>query len=346
MMNRIAVIICCLCQLHVLAQDTHFSQFYVAQSWLNPAASGHLIPTEITFTQRSQWASFTTPFKTTAATVSVRLTDAEKSKKGFWATGLQFMSDESGDGSLHINTVGLNTVYHVRLDKYQHLGLGLQGVLASRTIDFSNFQWASQYNGNNYDPTLPVGESSPNLGRRYLDFNTGLCYTLNNTSNYIKVTSNNYRQFTAGLSLHHINRPNVSFFGSDDRLYTKMVMHSNGLFSLFNSPLAIQPSLLFMKQGPHEEFTVGGLLRYEFNGDSKYTALKREISVSAGAHYRLRDAIVLAALLQYGQYNVGIGYDINVSKLTGSTLGRGAFEFNVRMAFNQLNKLATTVSRD
>jgi hypothetical protein len=123
-------------------------------------------------------------------------------------------------------------------------------------------------------------------------------------------------------------------------------MYSNGLFSLFNSPLAIQPSLLFMKQGPHEEFTFGALLRYELNGDSKYTSLKREISVSAGAHYRLRDAIVLAGLLQYGQYQVGIGYDINVSKLTGATLGRGAFEFNVRMAFNQLNKIATTGNRD
>jgi type IX secretion system PorP/SprF family membrane protein len=345
-MNRIAIIICCLSQLHVLAQDTHFSQFYVTQLWLNPAASGHITPTEITFTQRSQWASFTAPFKTNAASVSVRLTDAKKSKKGFWAGGLQFMSDESGDGSLHINTVGLNSVYHVRLSRYQHLGLGLQGVLASRTIDFSKFQWASQYNGNTYDPTLPGGESATNLARRYLDFNTGLCYTLNNTANKIKVTSNNYRQFTAGLGLHHINRPNISFFGADDRLYTKMVLYSNGLFSLFNTPLAIQPSLLFMKQGPHEEFTIGGLMRYTFSGDSKYTALKREISMSAGLHYRLRDAIILAAILQYGQYNIGIGYDINVSKLNGATLGRGAFEFNVRMAFNQLNKSAATASRD
>ena len=345
-MIRLLYIMLCLLPLGAWCQDTHFSQFYLTQSWLNPAASGNLSPTEITFSQRSQWASFTTPFKTTAASVSARITDAEKSQKGFWAAGLQFMSDESGDGSLHINTVGLNTVYHVRIDKYQYLGLGIQGVLASRTIDFSNFQWASQYNGNNYDPTLPVGESAPNLGRRYLDFNTGLCYTLNNTSNYIKVTSNNYRQLTAGVSLHHINRPNVSFFGSDDRLYTKLVMYSNGLFSLFNSPLAIQPSALFMKQGPHEEFTLGALLRYELNGDSKYTALKREISLSAGAHYRMRDAILLSGMLQYGQYQVGIGYDINMSKLSGASLGRGAFEFNARMTFNQLNKMAATASRD
>ncbi|MFM7235021.1 MAG: PorP/SprF family type IX secretion system membrane protein [Flavobacteriales bacterium] len=317
-------------------QDLHLSQFTMAPLMINPASSGAVMPREATVTHRNQWTSITNPFRTFAITANTRFGDINKQRRGYWGAGFAAFNDQAGDGNLRTNAAGLNLVYHVRLSRYQHIGFGMQSMYMSRFVDYNKFQWASQYDGAAHNAFLPTGETGMVQNFGFVDVNTGVYYTLNNTSAEINVANNNYRIINAGVAVHHITTPRYAF-GADsfeENLYAKLVVHANSLWSLPNSSLAIAPNFMFAKQGPHEELSVGSLVRLGISGNSKYTALVKDYAVYGGVNYRFRDAIVTTGIVEYGNYQFGLSYDFNVSRLASASAGRGAVEFQLRYMMN------------
>jgi hypothetical protein len=73
------------------------------------------------------------------------------------------------------------------------------------------------------------------------------------------------------------------------------------------------------------------MLRLAITGNSKYTRLVKNYAVLGGLNYRLRDAIITTGVVEYGNYQFGLSYDFNISKLALATAGRGGVEFNFRM---------------
>lgn len=315
-------------------QDLQFSQFTMSPLVLNPASSGAILPRDVTVTHRNQWNSISNPFRTFAVAANSRFGDFDKQRRGFWGAGLLAYNDQAGDGNMRTNAAGLNLVYHIRLSRYQHIGFGMQGLYTSRFVDFSKFQWASQYDGTAHNEFLPTGESGFVQNFGFMDVNTGVYYSLNNTAAEVNVAENNYRQINAGLAFHHITTPKYAFGAEsfEENLYVKMVMHANALWSLPNSSLALAPNFCFMKQGPHESLNVGSMVRLGMAGNSKYTGLVKNYAVSGGVNYRFRDAIVTTGMLEYGNYQFGLSYDFNVSRLASASAGRGGIEFNLRYA--------------
>jgi hypothetical protein len=61
-----------------------------------------------------------------------------------------------------------------------------------------------------------------------------------------------------------------------------------------------------------------------------------ETAVSIGAFYRLKDAFILAANMDYRNFNVGFSYDVNTSKLREATNRRGGFEISVIYIFKKI----------
>jgi type IX secretion system PorP/SprF family membrane protein len=327
---HIAIVILSSLAIEGYSQDLHLSQFYAAPLFQNPGMAGAIHEMDGYINYRKQWAAVTTPFETYAASMSSILTKSSR-KKGRWAMGALFYNDKGGDGNLKTTSGSIATAYHVRIARYQKLGLGIQGGFVSRSVDYSQFQWGSQYNGTAYDPNLLPGENLQQSSISYFDINAGMVYSFNNTANLIKVTSNNFRQGTIGLSFHHLNRPLYSFLGNDERQYIKMVAHANMLFSIKNTPLALQPGALFYKQGPSEEMVLGGLVRYELLADSKYTGFYKGAGIYGGAYVRVKDAVVFSALLEFANYTFGVSYDMNTSELTAASGGRGGMEFSLKI---------------
>jgi type IX secretion system PorP/SprF family membrane protein len=314
-------------------QDIHMSQFTMTPLLLNAASSGGLYTRDVAVVHRNQWSAVTNPFKTFMVTANTRFGDANKTRRGFWGAGLLAFNDKAGDANMRTNAIGLNAAYHIRLSQYQHLGFGLQGMYMSRFVDFSKLQWGSQYDGTSHNAALTSGETSNQQNFGFADVNAGIFYTLNITSADVNVFDNNFRQINAGLAFHHITTPKYAF-GSDsfeEELYVKMVLHGNALWSLSNSSLAIAPNFAFSKQGPHEILNLGSMLRLAITGNSKYTRLVKNYAVLGGLNYRLRDAIITTGVVEYGNYQFGLSYDFNISKLALATAGRGGVEFNFRM---------------
>lgn len=335
----LAIIVVLFISVEGLGQDTRFSQFYMAPCMLNPAASGTHYSVDATLVHRNQWSSFTMPFKSSAGAASFRINEPTRLHKGFWALGVFALTDQGGDGSLRNNSFNFNLVHHVNISRYNRLGVGLQPGLVTRRITPGNFQWASQYNGNYYDSQLPIGESALDIAKTYFDMSAGMVYSFQNNTNKLNVLGNSIRQGTIGLSLHHLNRPNYSFMNNEERLKVKTVMYYHSLYTIGGAGFGILPNVLWMRQGGHRELSIGAMGMYQMNMESKFTQAKQFFSIHLGAQYRKGDSMILNAMLEYANYMLGFAYDLNSSKLSESTSGRGGIEVNLRITNKPHDKI-------
>jgi type IX secretion system PorP/SprF family membrane protein len=311
------------------AQDIHFSQFYMAPLTQNPALAGYNHDYQAILIYKTQWQSVPSPYKTSAGSFDMKL-GKKKANKGFLATGVNFLSDKAGDSQMGTTMADLSLVYHVRVSRYGTLGGGLQGGFVQRTINTSAMQWGNQFDGVKYNSALESGETAGSINKTYADFGGGVLWNYNNTAGEKNVTDNHDLKVNIGASAFHLNRPKYSFYGGNERLDIKYVVHGSALISRKNSNIAYNPGFMFYRQGAVQEIYAGGLIRYKLNQDSKYTGLHKGAAISFGGFVRAKDAAVAAMLFEYSHYAVGFSYDINTSPLRTASNARGGFEISLR----------------
>ncbi len=312
-------------------QDIHFSQFTMAPLTQNPAMAGALNNAEAYLNYKSQWKAVTNPYKTYAVSAMARLGKPRKDKS-FWAVGLNFFNDQSGDGKLTQTTGTFTLAYQIHLTRYHKLGLGLQAGFGQVKINTGDFQWGSQYvSGNGFDPSMATGENIQNPTFGYFDFGSGLVWSFNNTAGLVKTSNNVFNKGCFGISVYHINQPNFSFINTGDKLHMKYVAHGQYLFSVNGSKVAINPGFMFYSQGTAKELFFGSMVRYNILPESKYSGFYKGAGAYLGAYMRAGDAIVISTMLELSQFAVGFSYDINTSSLRPASNGRGGFEISVRM---------------
>ena len=324
-MKKISLLfLCLLAGYFSYAQDVHFTQFTSGIDWLNPAASGALSPVTANVIYRDQWGGIGDFYQSSYASGQFRLSDA-KGKKGFSAAGVMVLNDRAGTARLNTLNAGLTYAYHVRLGAKQTLGAGVYAGYLQRSFGDAGLQWGSQYDGMAYNNTLP-GESTGNLRRSMMDFGAGLCWTWKSSESYM--TANNQRMFRLGGGVWHLAAPNIGFDGND-AVARRYSFHGDALIGISNTPLALLPAVLFQYQQTGE-LVVGSLIRYTVKEASRYTGFVSSSSVAVGAYWRNRDAVAIAAQLQWSNYSLGLSYDANISSLSNSTNGRGGFEVTFR----------------
>ncbi|MEW6470026.1 MAG: PorP/SprF family type IX secretion system membrane protein [Bacteroidota bacterium] len=313
---------CCLLPAVSYSQDIHFSQFSETQSLLNPAMTGVTTDIKGVLNYRNQWKTVASPYSTFGASAELR------NKKEKFAYGLNFYSDKAGDASLSTLQGNINLAGHIPLNERNKLSGGLYIGFAQRSVNPGVLKWESQYNGSAYDPNLASGEVFAQTRYTYPDAGIGLAYSFGQGEMYIR--SNDAFKFNIGFSLHHLNRPKLSFLGSAEKMDMKYLVNGGLLIGIKNTPLDIVPSFMYAMQGPARELIFGGMLKYMIKEDSKYTGYVKGQFLSLGAFYRNKDALILAMMLEIGQYAIGISYDVNTSTLKNASDYKGGFEIALR----------------
>lgn len=312
------------------AQDIHFSQFYMNPLQQNPAMAGAVYGLEANINYKDQWRAIGAPYKTFALGYHMRY-EKKRSQNGFLAGGLNFFNDKAGDSKMGTNHGGLTLAYHVKADNYNRIGAGVNVGYFQRSIDYSNLQWATQFDGTAYNSALPGGLAPGQASFTRMDVGAGVSWVYNNTGGDIKVTDNHDLNFNAGVAVMHLNRPKFSFVGTDERLPMKVVVHGNGVISLGeSSKMALCPGFMYYRQGPAQEIYVGTLLRYLLSQDSKFTGFKNGAAMYWGAYLRTRDAVTAKFILEYAGWGFGVSYDFNVSTLQAASNTRGGLELSLR----------------
>lgn len=309
----------------IMAQDAILSQAIESPIILNPANTGAQYDIRTNLNYRQQWRSVTDPFTTVFASADAKM--APKGKSSSFGIGLFLSNDKAG--SAHLNTFlgGFNIAAKVPISNNQNISAGIGTALMQRHIDFSALTWDKQYDGLVYNSSLSSGEQMSNERTTNIDLSTGIQWSYGKGATTL--SSNDNLGVQVGVSVFHLNKPNMSF-DYNDKSYMRFLLHSTLSYGIKNSNVQISPSFIAAFQGPSRMFYGGAIVKYKLQESSKYTDYIMARMLNVGTFYRLGDAIVVMTQLEWGQYAFGISYDINVSSLTKVSTGRGGFEISAR----------------
>lgn len=299
-------------------QDIHWSQFNDNPIFQNPGNSGQFNG-DIRFVgnYRDQWRSVTVPFSTISVSVDSKL----YKNKNFGYGGMIF-HDVVGDGNFRTIELQGNASYLFKLtsDSTHTIRPGINVGMNHRQFNSNKFYFDNQYNGIMFDPSLPTNEAIATDSRTNFSFGAGMIYQY-----YVNERFN----FTGGVGLYNINRPNQGFFGNKIERDRRLNIFGKGIYKIgFDWDLV--PGINLSFQGKYREIVVGSSVKYTLiNKLGTYRA------VYGGIWYRNSDAAYLSAGVDYQSWFVGISYDINFSKLVPASNARGGFEIAVRYIMNR-----------
>jgi type IX secretion system PorP/SprF family membrane protein len=310
------------------AQDIHFSQMPYSPLNLNPALAGANFDMQAIANYKSQWQSVAVPYKTIGASYDMRL-NRKKAKKGFFAAGLNIFNDQAGDVKMTTTNISLTGAYHLLIDANSTIGGALYGGYGQRGINPAAGKWASQYDGLQYNSSLPSGENFNSQNFGHIDAGLGIVYTYKKSERYM--TGNDQMQINAGIAAYHLNQPKYSFVDAPtEKLYMRISGFANALIGIGNTRLSAMPGLYYNRQGTSQEILMGSYVKYMTSEASKFTGLKDASAVSAGVFYRNKDAVIIKGMFEWQNYALGIAYDLNTSSLAEVSKRKGGFEIFLR----------------
>ncbi len=304
----------------VFAQDIHFSQFMASPMNLNPGLAGQFDGDyRLVANHRNQWRSVTKPYNTTGGSADARQPLDIKNL----GAGISMYTDKAGDSKLNTLQMNLAVSYlkHLSKDSLHSVSFGVQTGLTHRNINYGELSFDEQFENGIYNPSAATGEAFARDSRTYLNLNIGATW-------FWKIDDR--KLINAGIALHNISRPKQSFYNAPEiRLDMRWTAHATAEWPITEKLDAI-PSILFLYQGPHRQFTLGGVGRYVLKD---FPGIYR--AVYLGWHGRTRDAGFVTGGVQFDNWNVGVSYDINFSQLNVASNYRGGFEISAVYIFRQ-----------
>ncbi len=305
------------------AQDPQFSQFFASPLTLNPALTGKFNGVvRVAGNYRNQWPSINNAFITSTVSVDAPILKSRLPETDTWGVGLMAMTDKTASGILASNFLSLSTAYHKSLDEdgLHQIGLGFQGTYANKRLDGTrlHFEDGLQLDGT-WLPSSTEAINYQTVNVHYFDMNAGLLYNGSfNGSNNVYF----------GASVYHINRPKESFLGVDTvNVPTRLTLHAGGFIPVSNSQSSFYFSGLFSSQANAHDIVLGGAWAVNTNND-----LDNATNFYAGAWVRVNnvtDAVIPYIGLDYGSFNLGLTYDVNVSSLKSASQSRGGIELSL-----------------
>jgi type IX secretion system PorP/SprF family membrane protein len=277
------------------AQDWHFSQFQGNPLAIDPAMAGLFSgDLRVGLQYRNQW-NFAANFHTISAAADAPLFRFKN--EDYFAGSLQVISDQAGDLRFRTTALHAGLAYHKRLDPYRnhYLSAGYQAGYALRAVDYSGIVA--------FDPEPAAVLENNQFG--FLDMAAGVNWFLAPKRN---------RFAYAGMGLHHLNQPDQSFQQDGSApLSMRLNLYAGGSFPLSRS-LFLQPAMVVYNQGPHQELNAGVNLRWWLNEEQ--SIYQQERALGMGVWYRAADALIVSTRIDYGDFVIGLSYDINFSKLS------------------------------
>ncbi len=296
-----------------VAQDIHYTQFDWVPTLLNPALSGHIIDGDMQYGAIYRDQAFTvTPnsFKSFAAFADAKL-NTGFSTGDFLGLSLTVLHDNAGTGSLTTNEARLNGAYHWAIKEKNIVSLGIQGAYVNRAFgQLDAFSFEEELSGNVF---TEVVESD---NRQYLDLSGGLSWSS-------RVDDNSDLQIGAGV--YHINhQDNLGDFRMVDKYDLRYTAFGRYVRQL-SARLALTPQVQYQRSEGAQELAAQTYLSFlvsEFYNDP--------VKLKFGLGWRRSDAAQLLLGLELRGWEVGLGYDYNISGLVQATRWVAGLELGVK----------------
>lgn len=318
LMRKLILLPLLLIVLQTYAQDPNFSQFFASPLTLNPALTGKFNgQVRVAGNYRNQWPTINNAFRTSTVSADFGILGNRIPEYDQFGVGVMGMYDINGDGVMKNSFISGSMAYHKGLDEdgYHQIGVGFSGTYAQRRLDVSKLDFEDEltslgFTGNTSEIFGGTGFRNIN----YADVNAGIIYN---------GATNDYNNFYIGASVYHINRPKVSFQNAQYIMNPRFTIHGGGYFPIADAT-TLFVSANHQRQAGASETILGAAVGFTVNQD-----FESPTDVYAGAWFRYGDAIIPYAGLEFGNYRLGISYDVNVSRLSAASQRRGGMEISL-----------------
>jgi type IX secretion system PorP/SprF family membrane protein len=310
------------------AQDALFSQQYLLPTLINPAAVGNGNDFRAGLNYRNQWGAVARPFNTIAASFDTRLTKNSRSKKkNGLGVGINFLRDKAGDPELTTLLVEAQVAYRVQLTANSTLSGGLSTAFDQRSVNPADGKWASQFNGVFYDPSIGSGESFAGDSESHLDLGAGVVYEMQKKP--IGRSKKLPLLFQAGLSAYHLGRVSLS----DSQLLTQEIgIRVTGFANAqigINEMMAVVPAVFGHYQNGSSKIVAGAYFKQVLVSGNTFIKEINQSSMMIGAFYEPSRAVIIKGLVEWGNYTLGLAYDVDISDVADFGSSARAFELNL-----------------
>lgn len=223
------------------AQDPHFTQFYAAPLYMNPASAGNAVCDETpagraTGQYRNQWSG---RFNT------LNLSWDQPFDFAHGGFGFQYVHDVAGSGLILSQSLAAYYSYAAELNDKFRLRIGLQAGMVNRSVDMNKIIFADQLDSlHSFDPNQP-GYSSIS----YPTFAPGFLFSGKN--------------FYVGGAVFNFNQPNWSFYQNPNEYQPRRITLHGGYTFQVKENLKITPQAQFMKQSLFRELLFGSNVSYK-----------------------------------------------------------------------------------
>jgi len=218
--------------------------------------------------------------------------------------------------------LSLSYIKKISKDSAHFLAIGFQPGIANRGLSTNALTFDNQYDGDGYNSAISADESFANTNVIFADFGLGASwYMFKNKRNTI----------LAGLAYHHFNKPKKSFFTENPVAVSPKLNAHLSLVKPISTYLDIIPEIQISHQNKYNAINMGTWVKYWLGSTGT-----SDMAVYGGLFYRLGDAAIIAAAMDYENFRVGLSYDITVSQLKTANNLRGGAEVSIIYTFKKV----------
>ena len=314
-MRVIVLAISMLVSVSAIAQDIHLTQWYTNQQNLNPGMVGMYEGAyRAVGNYRHQW-----PEINKAITTGMVGFD----KKFFFFkdeidAGILIANDNYAPYALNTLKIYLTGAYEKMIKGHEvRAGIQMGAVIKSTDLSGQTFpdQWV--YQDGVFDPSVYNGEDNIKASQAFFDMNLGFAW------------SYQFKKFkpTVGFSIFHVTRPKDTYFSAQaERLRTRQSVHFMVDVPI-NKSFSAEPQFLYMWTTKVSDMVLGGNIKYHFQ---KSVVKNVYLGVQyRGGFGRNSDAVAPVIGGHIKNFDVGISYDVNVSKLSAFSSQKATFELSI-----------------
>jgi len=323
------------------AQDPSFSQFFSSPLNINPALTANINEKwRVISNFRNQWSSSSDPYTTGTISFDTKILQNvvgnyvdENTRVG---VGGMMMYDQTMGGALKSNYASFNVtgnialvkkegyemngarirhISHIKMDQTpeQRLGVGLGIIYGHKRLDYSKLDFGEQFTGFGFDANLPSGENALSNMKGYISTSAGLIYSY----------SMGYTNIDIGVAAFHFNKPKQTFIDDDKQyLAPRYVVHGN-METFLTDQVVLNANGIYQYQSGASYFSVGGALGYYVPSELN------EIILNAGLWYWSNNAVIPYLGFSYNNFQIGVNYDVTISKLNEAAKRSNTFEFSL-----------------
>lgn len=290
--------------------DPHFTQYYVAPSWLNPALTGVIDGDyRVSAIYRTQWGNISSPYSTPGVAL-----DFNTSKNANF--GLSILNQAAGDGGYNYTTAYGNLAYtglRFGANGNQRITIGMQVGMIQRRFNSSKLTFGDQWN--------PISGYNPgNVTADILTVNSSTSFDMGAGALYYDGRPGKTANFFGGFSISHLTSPKDNFSGKTDTKIPMRFTSHGGVRIKMSETVSLTPNFLYLDQGVASEKMLGAYGQFNLNAENDFML---------GANYRFKDALSPFAGFTHKGFAIGLSYDINTSDLGKMANGSNSFELSL-----------------